>query len=189
MVGFTFAVEFAFLLLFAIIEVQVTQGVAFLNLAWYVLISLFMAGFYIVSATRIFLALYKRLKTASATGSEQSSPGGNLSKREQDGRNKLMDVTRKISGASAALLGIFILAVLTFSPFYMIPNTHPGYFAFWFVLHTVVNLKALATILSFQPPRRSTGRTTMSHRSNDSELSPRSLRDDPKSESLSAVST
>lgn len=165
-VAFTFAVEIAFLILFCIAEVQVPPIVPSLNLAWYVIICIFMSVFYVVTATRIFRALYRRFKVSSrnagaGTGSTDSAQGHQaISNQEQAGRDKLRDVTMKLSGCALCLIIIVIMATLTFAPFYSPPSSHAGYFAYWFILHSVVNLKALATVLSFQPPRQTVSATS-----------------------------
>ena len=74
-----FIVEIVFLALFSIAEVPVPLVVTFLNLGYYVLVMILMAGFYIVTATRIFLALYKRYVSTFSSGHSAHSQSATTS--------------------------------------------------------------------------------------------------------------
>lgn len=169
------------MMMFAVAELRVPLSVTLINLGYYVLVSIGMVGFYIVTATRIFFALFKRLKSSSFSSQSEngsrssSSPRKSFSASKETAlRSKLFDVTLKLSISAFCLLLVLLMAVLTFFPFYITPNSHPGYFAFWLVLHFILNLKSLSTILSFQPPtsqQRSTTRGAGTQEANSLHLS------------------
>jgi hypothetical protein len=148
-----FIVEIVFLGLFSIAEIPVPLVVTFINLGYYVLVMILMAGFYIITASRIFMALYKRYASSMSSGSTHShsattsgdpNHSPRLSSREKADRSRLFDVTLRLSVSAGCLVLILAMAVLTFLP----------YFAFWFVLTVLLNMKSLSTVLSFQPPRQ-----------------------------------
>jgi hypothetical protein len=158
-------------------SIMVATQLRLINQVYYVIVSLGMALFYIATASRIFLALRKRSRSSNHAGN--SGSGTAPSREENRARDVLRNVTIKLCVSALALILLVVIAPMSLAPFYTLaPTAHPGYLAFWFCLHSVVNLKAFSTILAFNPPQRSaqsTKATMVSTRSAHSKETAKSL--------------
>lgn len=129
-----------------------------INQIWYIIVVACLSVFYIVTATRIFIAL-RRSSTSTgsssgargASGSHGGSTNGESSTIKKNTK-KMRVITMKLSVCAACLVLFVIIAPLTLAPFYTLsPLAHPGYLVFWWVAHTIFNIKSVATILAFTP--------------------------------------
>lgn len=149
-----------------------------LNQAYYILVSIGMAIFYVITAIRILLALRRFANSSNApsvSGTESADDGSGPRKVDKETKKKqkkekkanaaslamqrranrqLKATTVKLTISGAALVVLVFLSFLSVATFYADSAVaHPGYLAWWCLLHTMLNIKGITTCLAFNPPR------------------------------------
>jgi hypothetical protein len=136
-------------------DLQVGFFFRIINNIWYIIVVVFMAAFYITTAVRIFIALARRHSHSSAQGRGSTASEQSASSTRTKSDSHMKTVTMKLSVSAFALLLFVAVAPLTLAPFYnSAAQAHPGYLAFWWVAHSIFNLKSAAAILAFTPAGR-----------------------------------
>eukprot|EP01122_Echinamoeba_exundans_P008635 TRINITY_DN2893_c0_g1_i1.p1 TRINITY_DN2893_c0_g1~~TRINITY_DN2893_c0_g1_i1.p1 ORF type:complete len:403 (+),score=13.57 TRINITY_DN2893_c0_g1_i1:405-1613(+) len=114
------------------------------NAIVYIIFAFLISVFYIVTAIRIFVAIRGKNRRQLSSNGTATAP------EDQRRTDELLRTTIKLFTSALFMILMVFVAVTSLLPYYSrSPMNHLGYIFFWLAVHTLLNAKAIATLLSF----------------------------------------